>query len=74
MGTVESVNAGAPREIARITVAHELIHALQDQYLNLDSLQRATGDADRTLAAQEQLVVVTMHADEPATPRRIRER
>ena len=43
---------GAPREIARITVAHELIHALQDQYLNLDSLQRATGDADRTLAAQ----------------------
>ncbi|MDQ3996824.1 MAG: hypothetical protein M3303_07365 [Gemmatimonadota bacterium] len=43
---------GAPREIANITVAHELIHALQDQYLNLDSLQRATGDADRTLAAQ----------------------
>jgi hypothetical protein len=43
---------GAPREIARITVAHELIHALQDQYLNLDSLQRQTSDADRTLAAQ----------------------
>jgi hypothetical protein len=43
---------GAPREIARITVAHELIHALQDQYINLDSLQHATGDADRTLAAQ----------------------
>src|SRR5688572_7534481 len=43
---------GAPREIARITVAHELIHALQDQYINLDSLQRSTGDADRTLAAQ----------------------
>jgi hypothetical protein len=43
---------GAPPEIARITVAHELIHALQDQYLNLDSLQRATEDADRTLAAQ----------------------
>jgi hypothetical protein len=43
---------GAPREIARITVAHELIHALQDQYLNLDSLQRTTADADRTLAAQ----------------------
>jgi len=43
---------GAPREIARITVAHELIHALQDQYINLDSLQKATGDADRMLAAQ----------------------
>jgi hypothetical protein len=43
---------GAPREVARITVAHELIHALQDQYLNLDSLQRSTGDADRILAAQ----------------------
>ncbi len=42
---------GAPREIARITVAHELIHALQDQYLNLDSLQRQTGDGDRALAA-----------------------
>jgi hypothetical protein len=43
---------GAPREVARITVAHELIHALQDQYVNLDSLQRAIGDADRALAAQ----------------------
>lgn len=43
---------GAPREIARITVAHELIHALQDQYLDLDSLQRTTGDSDRLLAAQ----------------------
>ena len=43
---------GAPREIARITVAHELIHALQDQHIDLDSLQKATGDADRTLAAQ----------------------
>jgi hypothetical protein len=43
---------GAPREVARITVAHELIHALQDQYLNLDSLQKSTGDADRILAAQ----------------------
>jgi hypothetical protein len=43
---------GAPREVARITVAHELIHALQDQYINLDSLQHATGDGDRALAAQ----------------------
>jgi hypothetical protein len=43
---------GAPREIAGITVAHELIHALQDQYINLDSLQKATHNADRTLAAQ----------------------
>jgi hypothetical protein len=43
---------GAPREIARITVAHELIHALQDQHIDLDSMQKATGDADRTLAAQ----------------------
>jgi hypothetical protein len=42
---------GAPREVARITVAHELIHALQDQYINLDSLQRMTGDGDRALAA-----------------------
>jgi hypothetical protein len=31
---------------------HELIHALQDQYANLDSLEHIEGDDDRQLAAQ----------------------
>jgi len=43
---------GAPDEIISITIYHELVHALQDQYINLDSLQRQTGDDDRVLAAQ----------------------
>lgn len=43
---------GANAEIARITVAHELVHALQDQHLNLDSLQTVEGQNDRTIAAQ----------------------
>ncbi len=43
---------GAPDEIVSITIYHELVHALQDQYIDLDSLQRQTGDDDRVLAAQ----------------------
>jgi hypothetical protein len=43
---------GAPDEYAGITIMHELIHALQDQYFNLDSMQHATGDDDRLAAAQ----------------------
>ena len=43
---------GADEQVVGITIAHELIHALQDQYVNLDSLQKATGDNDRTTAAQ----------------------
>jgi hypothetical protein len=35
-----------------VTVTHELVHALQDQYLNLDSIQKVTGDNDRQVAAQ----------------------
>jgi hypothetical protein len=42
----------APHDLASVTVTHELVHALQDQYVNLDSLQRATGDNDRQMAAQ----------------------
>jgi hypothetical protein len=41
-----------PEEAVGFTVAHELIHALQDQYLNLDSVMRSGGDDDRILAAQ----------------------
>jgi hypothetical protein len=31
---------------------HELVHALQDQYTNLDSLEHITGDDDRAAAVQ----------------------
>jgi hypothetical protein len=44
--------AGAPPEQLGVTVAHEMVHALQGQYLNLDSLLKARGDNDRATAAQ----------------------
>lgn len=43
---------GAPEDYAGITLMHELVHALQDQYVNLDSLQNITGDDDRVAAVQ----------------------
>ena len=43
---------GSPKEAVAITVTHELVHALQDQYINLDSTQKLVGDNDRQSAAQ----------------------
>jgi hypothetical protein len=43
---------GAPDDLLGITITHELVHALQDQYVNLDSIQKATGNSDRQAAAQ----------------------
>jgi hypothetical protein len=43
---------GADETYAGITIMHELVHALQDQYINLDSLEHITGDDDRAAAAQ----------------------
>lgn len=43
---------GASDEMVGITVAHELVHALQDQYFNLDSLGKVKGRNDRQVAAQ----------------------
>jgi len=43
---------GADPAMVNVTVTHELVHALQDQYLNLDSIQKITGDNDRQVAAQ----------------------
>jgi hypothetical protein len=43
---------GAKPEAVGVTVMHELVHALQDQYLNLDSIQKISGDNDRQVAAQ----------------------
>lgn len=43
---------GASDEMVGITVSHELVHALQDQYFNLDSLGKVKGRNDRQVAAQ----------------------
>ena len=37
---------------ARIVISHELVHALQDQYVQLDSLIQQKGENDRRSAAQ----------------------
>jgi hypothetical protein len=42
----------SPEDVKGITITHELVHALQDQYLNLDSIQKASGNSDRQAAAQ----------------------
>ncbi|MBL8983339.1 MAG: hypothetical protein JNL26_14195, partial [Gemmatimonadetes bacterium] len=43
---------GAKDDMVSITVSHELVHALQDQYFNLDSLQGIKRQNDRQVAAQ----------------------
>lgn len=43
---------GAPEDLIGITITHELLHALQDQYINLDSIQKLQGNSDRLAAAQ----------------------
>ena len=43
---------GADDQTVGITITHELVHALQDQYTNLDSIQKSTTDGDRLMAAQ----------------------
>lgn len=42
----------APKEAVGITITHELVHALQDQYISLDSTQKIEGQNDRQSAAQ----------------------
>lgn len=39
----------------KLTVAHELVHALQHQYIALDSIMKQEGNSDRLLAAQSVL-------------------
>ena len=43
---------GAPEDLTGITITHELVHALQDQYVSLDSIQKLKGSSDRLAAAQ----------------------
>ncbi len=45
------VDGAKPEELSFV-IEHELVHALQDQYTNLDSLEHIRGDDDRVLAAQ----------------------
>ena len=54
------------------TITHELTHALQDQYVKIDSIQGAVDDADKQSAAQAvlegQAVYVQLAADPNAGP------
>ena len=43
---------GAEGPVLRLTVAHELVHALQDQYMPLDSILKDKSSNDRSAAAQ----------------------
>jgi hypothetical protein len=43
---------GTPRDVASITLTHELLHALQDQYVDLRAFQQVEGQNDRQSAAQ----------------------
>ena len=43
---------GSTKDMADITITHELVHALQDQYISLDSVQKIRDDNDRLSAAQ----------------------
>ncbi|MFL5468124.1 MAG: hypothetical protein ACJ79N_13740, partial [Gemmatimonadaceae bacterium] len=42
---------GSPKDMASLTITHELVHALQDQYISLDSVQKIRDDNDRLSAA-----------------------
>lgn len=44
--------AGASPDVQRLTIAHEMVHALQDQYLPLDSILHDRSNNDRSTAAQ----------------------
>jgi hypothetical protein len=63
---------GAPEALIKQTVSHELVHALQDQYIKVDSIQSATDDADRQVAAQAvlegQAVYMQLRIDPSAGP------
>lgn len=52
--TLFAVESASPVEL-RLVLAHELVHALQDQYAPLDSILRDRHDSDRQAAAQAAL-------------------
>lgn len=63
---------GAPEALLQQTVSHELVHALQDQYIRVDSIQGQTEDGDRQVAAQAvlegQAVFMQLRIDANAGP------
>lgn len=63
---------GTPKALLTQTITHELVHALQDQYVKVDSIQGNVDDADRQSAAQAvlegQAVYVQLAADPNAGP------
>jgi hypothetical protein len=63
---------GAPKMLLDQTIAHELVHALQDQYVAIDSIQHSVDDADRQAAAQAvlegQAVFESLRMDPNAGP------
>ena len=63
---------GAPEALLNQTVSHELVHALQDQYIRVDSIQAQTDDGDRQVAAQAvlegQAVFMQLRIDANAGP------
>lgn len=63
---------GANETLLKQTVSHELVHALQDQYVRIDSIQNAVDDGDRQVAAQAvlegQAVFMQLRIDPNAGP------
>lgn len=63
---------GAPDALLKQTVSHELVHALQDQYVKIDSIQAQVDDGDRQVAAQSvlegQAVFMQLRIDANAGP------
>src|SRR5688572_2978911 len=43
---------GSPDDIVGLTITYELVHALQDQYVDLEAFQNVEGENDRQTAAQ----------------------
>ncbi|MDQ6611584.1 MAG: hypothetical protein M3Y64_04050 [Gemmatimonadota bacterium] len=65
------VDGTAPSLLTQ-TITHELVHALQDQYIKIDSIQGNVDDSDRQSASQAvlegQAVFVQLAADPNAGP------
>lgn len=63
---------GSPKAMLQQTVTHELVHALQDQYVSIDSVQAQTDNADRQSSAQAvlegQAVYAQLFVDPDAGP------
>lgn len=52
VGTEGTGPGAVTPDMIAVTITHELVHALQDQYFPLDSLEKEHGDNDRASAVQ----------------------